>query len=222
MRLHRLFYYLKISYAVRMIKNEFIAFGVGLLIGGIMTSFVLNINQTQDHLMGETHPVGYADNSEEVHVHSDFVVYIDGEQLDLSADKYQSKSSQILHANIHLHDNNDEIIHRHDHGVTLGTFFDSLGFELTNDCLVAVDGVSYCSNETEELMVFVNDVRINGPASYVNKEEDQILVYHGSTEDTNTITELLLSITDRACIYSGTCPERGTAPPESCGLTCEL
>jgi hypothetical protein len=205
-----------------MIKNEWIAFGAGLLIGGLMTSFVLNINAPNNHMMAETHPVGYADNEDEVHVHSDFVVFLNNKQIDLSSDKYQSKSDQILHANIHLHDNNDEVIHRHDHGVTLGTFFESLGFTLTDDCLTTDEAVSYCSNETEELMVFVNDIRINNPVSYVNEEEDQILVYHGDISDNETIRELLLSITDRACIYSGTCPERGIAPPESCGLTCEL
>ena len=71
-------------------------------------------------------------------------------------------------------------------------------------------------------MVFVNDERIDTPKDYVNEEEDLILVYFGDKNDSETIQSLLLEITDKACIYSGTCPERGTAPPESCGLTCEL
>jgi hypothetical protein len=204
--------------------NELIACGVGLVVGGIVAYFIIQTTQPHHHDMMsmDTHPIGYADNPEEVHVHSDFVLYLNNEQVDLTNDKYQSKAAQILHANIHLHDNNDEVIHRHDHGVTLGDFFGSLGFDLTNDCITNDMAVAFCTDDTEELMVFVNDERITEPATYVNEEEDRILIYHGNKDDNETIRDLLLDITDRACIYSGTCPERGTAPPESCGLTCEL
>jgi len=203
-------------------NTELIAFVVGILVGGFVTTFVIQSTQPQHHMDSDKHPIGYADSAEEVHVHSDFVLYFDGGQIDLSDDKYQSESDQILHAHIHLHDNNDDVIHRHAHDVTLSDFFGSLGFNLTNDCLTDDTGVAFCTTDTEELMVFVNDERINEPATYVNQEEDRILIYHGDKDDNETIRTLLLGITDKACIYSGTCPERGTPPPESCGLTCEL
>ena len=203
-------------------NTELIAFIIGILVGGFVTTFVIQSTQPQHHMDSDKHPICYADSAEEVHVHSDFVLYFDGGQVDLSADKYQSASDQILHAHIHLHDNNDEVIHRHDHGVTLSDFFGSLGFNLSNDCLTGDTGVAFCTADNDELMVFVNDERINEPATYVNQEEDRILIYHGDKDDNETIRTLLLGITDKACIYSGTCPERGTAPPESCGLTCEL
>ena len=174
------------------------------------------------HHSDDSHPIGYANNENEVHVHSDFLVHLSGETYDLSADKYQTSSTQELHAHIHLHDNNDEVIHRHDHGVTMGQFFSSLGFTLTDECIIDDTQNEFCSDDSAELLIFVNDERIQNPASYVNQEEDRILVYFGDPQASEKITELLLKITDRACIYSGTCPERGTAPPESCGLTCEL
>lgn len=213
-----------LEYSMNMKINEIAACLVGIIVGGTLFYFVNNaIHAMHGHEhKSDLHPIGYADNDDEVHVHSDFVLYLDGAEIDLTDDKYQSKTEQILHAHIHLHDNNDEIIHRHDHDITLADFFVSLGFELTNNCITNDIGQSFCTTEAEELMVFVNDERIDNPADYVNQEEDRILIYHGSRSDSETITELLLSITDRACIYSGTCPERGTAPPESCGLTCEL
>ncbi len=205
--------------------QEITAFVAGLLIGVFVFYFALNdlpFGEDHDMMSLGNHPVGYADNEDKVHVHSDFVLFLDGAEVDLSADKYQSKTAQILHAHVHLHDNNDEVIHRHDHGVTLGDFFESLGFALTEDCITDDTEREFCSDDTEELMVFVNDERIESPFDYVNEEEDRILIYHGPTQDTDTIRSLLMSITDTACIYSGTCPERGVAPPESCGLTCEL
>ncbi len=168
-----------------------------------------------------SHPIGYADSDDEVHVHSDFIVYLDGEAIDLSADKYQTTAMQTVHAHIHLHDNNDEVIHRHDPGVTLGDFFGSLGFTLTDECITTDTEDAFCSTDDEQLLFFVNGKPLENPASYVNKEEDRILVYFGEP-DNELIPFLLDEVTNKSCIYSGTCPERGTAPPESCGLTCEL
>ena len=200
-------------------RTELLACAIGVLVGGFAT--YLFIGQTY-HSHDISHPIGYADNEDEVHVHSDFVLYLDGKEYDLSADKYQSSAEQVLHKHVHLHDNNDEVIHRHDHGITLGDFFTSLGFKLEANCITDDEGLVFCNEDNEELVVFVNDEKITDFVDYVNQEEDRILIYYGSKADSETIKELLLSITDRACIYSGTCPERGTAPPESCGLTCEL
>lgn len=195
-------------------------FIVGILAGALLSVALLHY-MSHLHSPG-LHPIGYADNDKKVHVHSDFLMHLNGVQYDLSADKYQSEGDQVLHKHIHLHDNNDDIIHRHDHGVTLADFFESLGFVLTNDCIIDDTKAEFCSNDSNELLIFANDERVAEPASYVNQEEDKILVFYGDKNDSEKITELLLSITDRACIYSGTCPERGVAPPESCGLTCEM
>jgi len=196
------------------------AFAVGIIIAAGVGYWYMA--SQPGHMMSDTHPIGFADSDEEVHVHSDWVLHIDGITFDLSDDKYQSGNMQVLHEHIHLHDNNDDVIHRHDHGVTLGAFFNSLGFTLTNECVTTDTGEEFCSDDTSELMVFVNDERLDDFKDYVNQEEDKILVYYGGSEDTEKITELLLSVTDKACIYSGTCPERGTPPPESCGITCEI
>jgi len=57
--------------------------------------------------------------------------------------------------------------------------------------------------------------------TYVPVDDDRILLYYG--EATNTmIATYLENIPDDSCYYSGTCPERGVAPDEECGLTCEL
>jgi len=188
-------------------------------VGGIL--YVISTHLPgHDHT--DPHPVGFADNDEEVHVHSDWVLHIAGTTYDLTDDKYQSGNSQVRHEHIHLHDNNDDVIHRHDHGVTLQDFISSLGFTLASTCITTDEGEEFCNTDTSELMVFVNDERLTDFVDYINQEEDRILVYFGETSASDTITELLASISDKACIYSGTCPERGTPPPESCGITCDI
>ena len=193
------------------------AFIIGIILGAIITRIFLVTTQTHE----DTHPIGYADNTDEVHVHSDFIMHLDGETIDFSLDKYQTTNQQTVHQHIHLHDNNGEVIHRHAQAVTLGEFFGSLGFILGTDCITTPDGTEYCTNDKASVAVFVNSEQIEDAPNYVNQEEDRILIYYGALSS-DRLPELLNSITDTACIYSGTCPERGVAPPESCGLTCEL
>lgn len=191
-------------------------------IAGIMTAFALYylaypLVQNNEY----SHPIGYSDTQEEVHVHSDFIVYLDGQQYDLTADKYQTTNTHSNHAHIHLHDNVGHVIHRHEHNVTLGEFFNSLGFGLTNDCITTDTNQTFCTDETNQLLLFVNGKTEADIVEYVNKEEDELLLFYGDPEDT-VIPNLLEEIPDDSCYYSGTCPERGIAPNESCGLTCEL
>lgn len=188
---------------------------VAVVAGAIMLPSLSPAADDHDHA---SHDHGGAS---EVHVHSDFLVVLDGEQVDLSGDRYMSAANQILHPDMHLHDNNDEVIHRHAENISLGDFFGSLGFELTNECITTPNGEEFCSNSKKQLALFVNGERVDALASYVNQEEDQILLYYGGI-DTDALSDLQGQITNDSCIYSNTCPERGTAPPESCGLTCEL
>lgn len=166
------------------------------------------------------HPEPIA-KSDEVHVHSDILVYIDDNRLRFTDIKYQSASNQILHPDFHFHDQMDDIIHRHSDNLTLTDFFQSLGFTLNNDCLITDTGTSYCSNDTEKLQLYINGNQVTDIVNYVNQEEDQILIYYGQPNNPN-LQNYLSQISDLSCIYSGTCLERGSPPPESCGLTCEI
>jgi hypothetical protein len=157
----------------------------------------------------------------EVHVHSDFLFYIHDKQIDLSGDKYQSSRTQILSPNIHLHDNIGTEIHRHADGITMSEFLHSIGFTLTDTCITTDAQEQYCSNDTDKLILFVNGAPVAHPSTYINQEQDHILLYYGDPNSPN-IAVYESKIPSDACLYSGTCPERGPAPTESCGLTCDI
>jgi hypothetical protein len=171
------------------------------------------------YLYQKYNPFTYYDD--EVHVHADFLIYIDDQKMDLTSEKYQSSTKQILHKNVHLHDGDDNVVHRHAEGITFAEFLASVGFTLTNECLTNDEGTSYCSNNDKVLSLFVNKVPKTIITEYIPQEEDQVLLYFG-TRDNQKLSEYQNSITDESCIFSGTCPERGIAPAESCGLTCEI
>lgn len=167
-----------------------------------------------------THPIATSTDTE-VHVHSDFRVYVGDIRLRFTDLRYQSNPELTHHASLHFHDGNDEVIHRHADGVTLTDFFDSIGMELTNDCFTEDTGTQHCTNETNSLLLLVNGERVTNITDYIINEEDRILLYYGDPADSN-IQKYVREITEMACMYSGTCPEKGVPPTESCGLTCEV
>ena len=158
---------------------------------------------------------------EYVHVHADFLMILDHEQMDFTDDKYQSHRGEENHRSIHLHINNGHVIHRHEAGITLGDFFTSLGYELSDTSVTTDDGTTYETTDSEELLFFVNNVQQPSLVDYVIEDEDKILIYYGDPTDSR-IEEYLAAIPDDACLYSGTCPERGVAPSTDCGITCDV
>lgn len=188
---------------------------------GVATAFLVSsfYNPFQD-----TDAYNHDDNggeSTEVHVHADFLFYILDEQVDLTADKYQSSEGDVKHLSFHLHDNIGHVLHRHAAGVTLADFLNSIGFELTNECITDNGGETYCTNDENVLRLYVNGEIYETPHEYITQEGDRVLLYYGDP-DSSAITAYLEEVTDEACIYSGTCPERGVPPPETCGATCEI
>jgi hypothetical protein len=185
----------------------------------VPTIVLVTIAGASYYLYQKHNPFTYYED--EVHVHADFLIYVNDKKLDLTDVKYQSSAEQILHKNVHLHDDEDNVVHRHAEGITFAEFLSSVGFTLTNDCLTIDTGEAFCDSEETVLTLYVNKEPFTDIATYISQEEDQVLLYYG-TKDNPSLNQYLESVTNDSCIYSGTCTERGVAPPESCGLTCEI
>jgi len=190
------------------------AFILGVILGAIAMRIFLVASASEEH-DHEDHA-----HSDDVHVHADFMMVLDDKKIDLTQDKYQSKVGDVKHADAHLHDNQGNILHRHAEEVTLADLINSIGFTLNNDC-INTDDEKLCTDDNKALILFVNGEEFSPIDSYIINDEDQTLLYYG-IKDSPKIADYLNSLTDEACIYSGTCPERGTPPPEACGLTCEV
>ncbi len=151
---------------------------------------------------------------EKTHEHADIKIYLNGQQLDLTQEKYQSTEEKELNANTHLHDGNGDVIHKHREGVTIGYFLKSLGIEFSQDCLVLDTGERYCTDEQNELKFRVNGQANGQFGQYEFMDLDKILISFGPKEE--DISTQLQSISDDACMYSEKCPEKGTPPTENC------
>lgn len=165
---------------------------------------------------------GPAKNPDPNHSHADFTVWIDGKQIDFSGPQYMSgnagegTAAVELDQYFHLHDGNGHVMHRHKPGLPLSEFFDSLpGIHFDGDQFTFKDCLN-CeyAKGTFKIRLFVNGTEKSEGAAYVLTDLDHILI-------TNAVDPVELRkeerlMTDDACLYSKTCPERGKAPTEGC------
>lgn len=161
-------------------------------------------------------PREFVSNPDPNHTHADFVVWVNAEMLNFSADELMSGSSDThLHPYLHLHDGVGHVIHRHKQDLTLKEFFDSLQVGFDEKCYGSfapmADG--FICGETPFRM-FVNGKEQPFDLGYVFSDTDRILLTN--TENDAEVTKELDGLTDDACIYSRTCPWRGEAPKEGC------
>ncbi|MCA9360263.1 hypothetical protein H6785_01375 [Candidatus Nomurabacteria bacterium] len=194
--------------------REILACISGVMVGGFFAHIFILPPVEHNHDLDIAH-------NEEYHVHTDFRIYIEDEQLDLSADKYKTTAKHEHGYETHLHDNEGGVEHIHAENVSFASFLDSIGLKLTDDCLTTDDQKEYCRDESNVLEMFVNGEQIDTISEYIPVDEDRILLYFGEPNNPK-IEDYINEIPSDACLYSGTCPERGVAPPENCGLTCEL
>ena len=159
----------------------------------------------------------------EVHEHAGLKIYIGGNPINFSHDKYMSSENMTLSNFIHLHDKDGEIIHKHTRGITLGFFFESLNMKFDSQCLAIDTKNGYCSENSKKLKMYVNGKQNYKYENYEFNDLDRILITYGS-ESAEQIKAQIESVTDEACIYSEKCLERGSPPDESSciGSGCEV
>ena len=190
--------------------QEMAAFFVGMLVGGFFTYSFL-IDTTPEVVV-----------SEDYHIHADFIVQTGETVHSYGTAEFMSTAEHILHPDAHLHDEDGEVLHMHEENISFAEFLDSLGIKTTDGCIALPNDDTYCAVEGASWSLFVNDQLWAGDfTTYVPQDLDRILLYYGQPENAS-IQTYLDAVTDNACFYSGSCPERGVAPAESCGLTCEL
>ncbi len=166
----------------------------------------------------KTNEMLHARNPDPNHTHADFAVWLDGAQLDFAQAKYMSGSAtdaqdpahEAHDKYFHLHDGNGHVVHRHKPGLTIGAFFATL----------PDTGSGYVANtfswkgKSLNVRLFVNGVENPQGGSYVFHDDDHLLI----TDATNPaeVQRELGTMTNDACLYSKTCPWRGSPPVENC------
>lgn len=144
---------------------------------------------------------------------------MDGEVIDFSDGKYMATEEDAINAFIHFHDGNGEVVHMHAANLKLKSLFDSINFVFNSSCFVSDDKISYCNSGENKLRMFVNGVPNNEFENYVFSDLDRILIIYGNHSDEELEEEINL-VSDRACIESKSCPEKGNATHSEEGGSC--
>ncbi len=132
---------------------------------------------------------------EKVHEHADFALYVNEKRVLLQdRPEYFEKDPDI-----HSHKDTEEVIHKHKTGVTLGQLIDS-----------------WKANFPSEVSWYVNGKKQTGNWRVFEFKDLDRIVMNFNTTITEITDKQLSEITDRACVYSEKCPERGKPPTENC------
>jgi len=161
-------------------------------------------------------PLTNSASAPSVHIHANIRVVVDGTLIDFSQDTYQKTSDgKELSEDVHFHGGNGEVVHVHKAGITINDLFAPFGMNLGRDCLTLDASTTKCATGANKIRMYVNGVQNTDYGNYVFKDLDRVLVIYGSESDATVQTQIN-SVPDTACIYSKTCPERGTPSAEEC------
>lgn len=133
------------------------------------------------------------------HIHADWKVYINGKPFNWSGfaslherQMQGDKSISLTSSFMHLHPEKDKesggVLHMHAASVPLWLFFQSMGMNLSDDCLT-ISGVTisekglYCDDAKSAIKFFVNGKKTEHPADFVFHDKDQLLLSFGPKDE---------------------------------------
>jgi hypothetical protein len=118
------------------------------------------------------------------HYHANWAVFLDGERVDLSGDRFMEEigACSASYAGIrpeervHMHENNHDVVHVHHDGATWGQLMANLDMVLTDDFLVTADGERYEVGDGHSLVFVLNGIPVPGVHNRVIASGDRLLV----------------------------------------------
>ncbi|HED38762.1 MAG TPA: hypothetical protein ENI76_11050 [Ignavibacteria bacterium] len=147
------------------------------LVGG--TLFFISSNKSEPKNIVERKQIMEIGEYDSAHKHLSILAFIAGAPINFSQDKYMLKDPLV-----HFEESDGSIIHVHTTGVTLPFFFDTLGIDMQNKCIILDTGLQYCNTESNTLRTIINGVEIIDIESYELKHGDIVLVNYGNDDST--------------------------------------
>ena len=122
-----------------------------------------------------------------VHYHANWAVFVDGQRLDLSGNEYMEDvfqcmadpSSQTPETRIHMHENNQDVVHVHDSGTTWDHLLANLGFGIGHDYFDS--GKMRLQNDGTRTLKFVLNGRLVTSVRDVPRQRSKCATRSGSS-----------------------------------------
>jgi len=156
---------------------------------------------------------------EAVHYHANFAVFVDGERLDLSADRFMedvaacsADPDQVRPEDrAHLHENDPDVVHVHHGGATWGHLFTNMGMALGEDFLfLADDRRLFDGAEGRTIEFFVNGLQVPDLHNRVIRSQDRALVSIGREPFDEVLATQFPQVASDAGVFNT------TSDPASC------
>jgi hypothetical protein len=151
--------------------------GVLLILVGILTGIVL-IGGVRFAMQAPPHLV---------HYHANWAVFVGGQRLDLTANRYMEDvfqctvdpTQQRPEDRVHMHENNHDVVHVHATGVTWGHLLANLGFGIGDDYL-HTDRDRFVASGEQTLKFVLNGARIGSIRNLAIEDQDRLLISFGN------------------------------------------
>lgn len=131
--------------------------------------------------------------SDAVHYHANFALYINGQHDEFKNFSFyeevqacNTNDKDNVKARVHMHDENNHLIHVHANGVTWSQFFTNLDYALGDNLIKTDKGVYVDGQDGNKLTFMLNGKETGTIADTVIKSEDVLLINYGK-DDQSTL-----------------------------------
>ena len=120
------------------------------------------------------------------HYHANWAMIVNGVELDFSDDRYMESVSACTAADVmqpvervHMHNNDDSVVHVHDAGVAWSHFFANIGIAVGADYLIVDDRRRYLAGESATLTLVINGFVVDEIGQRLIRSGDRLLISYG-------------------------------------------
>ena len=122
------------------------------------------------------------------HFHANWAIYVDGERLDLSDQRYMEEVTSCNsidgevtpQSRVHMHEGNHDVVHVHHVGATWGHLAGNLGIGLGEGYLILDDGTRIFDGEDGRFTYILNGRALTSAHNELVASEDRLLISYGS------------------------------------------
>jgi hypothetical protein len=161
-----------------------------------------------------------------IHYHANFAVFAEGERIDLSDDRYMQDVALCAEdvrivpppARVHLHNNNQDVVHVHHGGATWGHLMANLRFVLGDRVMVTRDGDVYLEGGGRTLKFILNGRPQLSVYNETIRPGDRLLISFGPENEQEVLTAQFPVVASDAERYDGMRDPTGCGGPDEPSL----
>lgn len=121
-----------------------------------------------------------------VHYHANWALWLNGERVDLSADRYMEDVAACMvgtevdgRGRVHMHENNPDVVHVHHEGVTWGHLVQNLGWAIGPGWLLTDARQLYAEGDRTRLTFILNGLTVPPAHDRMIRPADRLLISFG-------------------------------------------